>query len=347
MEIYFVILTLILLGNLGPLFSSILSKSTIESITLSNKDDETKQKFIELKEKLSEADFPFFVYEFLISAFSIFLTAFYFFNVYLIELYIIYIVVYIFIRIIFKSIGLKLSHMAIFFNKFFAFIYFISKPFILFNSKIETLFGADDLDEASREELNALVEEAMEDGSLDAGEYRILKNIIHFKNVFVSDVMTPRTVIFSYSEDGNIAEFLATPESQLYSRIPVWEGDSLDEGISGYIMTKDILRAALQGKTKAHLKNFKREISFIPENAELDIALNMFLQRKQHIFMVVDEYGGIEGLLTMEDVLETILGAEIVDEADKVVDLRDLAKNLRDKRIASNINKPEADDYQI
>jgi CBS domain containing-hemolysin-like protein len=94
------------------------------------------------------------------------------------------------------------------------------------------------------------------------------------------------------------------------------------------------LYAALKGNSSKKLRDFSREVYIIPENAELDKALDQFLQRKQHIAIVVDEYGGVEGLLTMEDVMETILGVEIVDEADKVVDLRLVAKERRDKRIA-------------
>ena len=99
-------------------------------------------------------------------------------------------------------------------------------------------------------------------------------------------------------------------------------------------MAKDILRAALAGRHTVPISKLRREVGFIPENVTLERALEQFLQKRQHLFMVVDEYGGVEGLLTMEDVLETMLGAEIIDEADHVVDLRALAKHRRDVRIA-------------
>ncbi|MGA2296429.1 MAG: CBS domain-containing protein, partial [FCB group bacterium] len=125
----------------------------------------------------------------------------------------------------------------------------------------------------------------------------------------------------------------------MYSRFPVWEGESLDKGVIGYTMSREVYHAALTGKSGQKLRELARDIYFIPENAELDIALDRFIKRRQHLFIVVDEYGGVEGLLTMEDVLETILGVEIVDEADKVVDLREVAKHLRDKRIATMSSK--------
>ena len=109
----------------------------------------------------------------------------------------------------------------------------------------------------------------------------------------------------------------------------------------GYVTTKEVFYAALVGDSKRPLTDFVRKIGFIPENAELGKAFDLLVARQQHLFIVVDEYGGIEGLLTMEDVLETILGVEIVDEADKVTDLRLLAKTKRDARIKtiSNFNE--------
>ena len=194
--------------------------------------------------------------------------------------------------------------------------------------------------EASREELTAMVESARQEGTLDDEEYRILKNIMHFSDVLVSDVMTPRTVVFSCNAMKTVGEIVNLPEMQMYSRIPIWDGNSLDDGVIGYVMSKDVYYAALTGKNNLPLKNLLREIDVIPENAQLDMALNRFLKKRQHIFLVVDEYGGIEGIITMEDVLETILGVEIVDEADRIVDLRELAKLHRDKRIAQNLQIP-------
>jgi len=106
------------------------------------------------------------------------------------------------------------------------------------------------------------------------------------------------------------------------------------DNIIGYVLSRDVLVAALRGDGNHPVRSLLRPVVFIPENVGLDRALEEFLQRRQHLFIVVDEYGGVEGLLTLEDVLETILGAEIVDEADRVVDLRQLAQQRRDRRIA-------------
>lgn len=194
-------------------------------------------------------------------------------------------------------------------------------------------------EEEAREELEALVETAREEGALDAGEYRIMTNIMKLSSIEVSDVMTPRTVVSALCIDQTVADAMKLPELQIFSRIPVYEGNGLDN-VSGYVMTKDILRAAIAGRHTVAIGKLKRDVGYIPENITLERALEQFLQKRQHLFMVVDEHGGVEGLITMEDVFETMLGVEIIDEADHVADLRVLAKQRRDARIAQ---KHEAD----
>lgn len=247
-----------------------------------------------------------------------------------------FIAIVLLLRFFFQSVGIRFADaLAVQLNIPIYILSMLLKPvtllIILINKPIKGTPNA----EESREEISELVESAHEEGAIESREYRILKNIIHFSDVLVSDVMTPRTVIFSCSADKTVDEVRTMSELQMYSRFPIWEGDSVDDGIIGYVMTKDVLLAALKGKGNMKIRDFIREIYFIPENAELDEALDRFLNRRQHILMVVDEYGGIEGLITMEDVLETILGVEIVDEVDRVVDLRQLAKQRRDSRIAS------------
>ncbi|MFH1050688.1 MAG: CNNM domain-containing protein [bacterium] len=216
-----------------------------------------------------------------------------------------------------------------------SFLNFITAPFHnLLNKIIEGISGKE-MEEASRDELNAMFETAHEEGSIETDEYRILKNIMHFSDVLVTDVMTPRTMLFSSHADLTVNDVVNLPEIQMYSRFPIWDGNSIDDGIVGYVISKDVLYAALKGKSTKKLREFSREVYIIPENASLDKALEQFLQRRQHLTIVVDEYGGVEGILTMEDVLETILGVEIVDEVDKIVDLREAAKHQRDKRIAN------------
>lgn len=205
---------------------------------------------------------------------------------------------------------------------------------LLFNFISEKIIGNKN-DEGSRDEITALVEEAREDGSIDPGEYRIMKNIMHLEKILVTDVMTPRTVLFSLEAHRSVGKAVSHQELQMYSRFPVWQGESIDDDLVGYVMTRDVLQAALENRNDLKLREFARGISIINENVELDNALEMFLNKRQHQFIVVDEYGGVVGLLTMEDVLEAMLGVEIVDEADKFIDLRLLAKQRRDEKLSS------------
>lgn len=212
-------------------------------------------------------------------------------------------------------------------------VHTIAFPFVVGHRMLMTLTQHQSDEEEAREELEAFVESARDEGALDAGEYRIMTNIMQLSSIVVADVMTPRTVVFGMPGTITIEEALTKPELQMYSRFPVYEGTDPD-GVVGYVIAKDVLRAALAGRKTTEIGKLKRHVHFIPENITLERALEQFLQQRQHMFMVVDEHGGVEGLLTMEDVMETMLGAEIVDEADHVVDLRQLAKQRRDARIA-------------
>jgi CBS domain containing-hemolysin-like protein len=215
----------------------------------------------------------------------------------------------------------------------------ICYPVGILLASIATRVGGPQTDEEAREEMEdeitAIMDEAVQDGTLDADEYRILTNIMQFSEVTVKDVMTPRNVVFSLPAATTVAEIVDRGELQTYSRFPICKEQSLDDVI-GYCLTRDILYAAVHGRHSLSMDKLCREVHFIPENVRLDKVLEEFLTRRQHLFLVVDEYGGVEGLITMEDVVETILGAEIVDEADRVVDMRQLASLRRDQRIAGS-----------
>ena len=238
------------------------------------------------------------------------------------------------LRVVAYILGIKMSgKTALKLTPIFEVMFTISSPLEVIYDKIAEKVSGIKPEDASRDEINALVESARDEGSLDDDEYRILKNIMNFSEVLVADVMTPRTVLFALHGDQKVEEVFEKEELNQYSRIPIWKGENMDEGIMGYALTKDILYAAIRSEKDKTISELTREINFINEETRLDKALEEFLRRRKHMFMVVDEYGGIEGLLTMEDVLETILGVEIIDEGDRVADLRVLAKQRRDKRI--------------
>jgi CBS domain containing-hemolysin-like protein len=238
-----------------------------------------------------------------------------------------------FIRTTMYSIGIRFSDkLFVSFAKIIYFFYvilqFLGKFYLLLFRKISSRN-----EEASLEDIQEVVETAHEEGTLQTGEYKIFSNVIKFNQVPVSDVMTPRTVIFACPADLTIEEALKLPEIKTFSRFPIYDGNSIDDKIVGYVVTKDIFQEAINNHLDKKLRELAREIHFIPENVTLDDALNQFLSKRQHIFLVVDEFGGIEGLVTMEDLIETILGEEIIDEADKYIDLREVAKRKRENRL--------------
>ena len=238
-------------------------------------------------------------------------------------------------RIIIYSLGMRFAdNLTLSFS---GSIYFFSKLasfFFLFSEGINNLLGGKETPEEAKDELSAMFESAREEGNIDEDEYRILKSVVKFSDVLVEDVMTPRTVVFSCPANITIEELVEFQQVKNYSRIPVWDGESIDDGLRGYVLTKDVLHAALTGDSKEKLKDFTNEMNRINENSTLDEALEQFLKVKQQMFAVVDDYGGFEGIITLEDVVETVLGFEIVDEADQVLDLREMAKRKRDRRIS-------------
>jgi len=248
--------------------------------------------------------------------------------------FVILIIITLLLKFIAYFTGIKLSKtMATKFVPFFELFYSVLSPLELLNEKLSHKVSGKNAEEFSREEITALFESAKDEGSLDDDEYRILKNIMNFSEVLVTDVLTPRTVMITLRASQTIGEVQDVTELSQYSRIPVWSDDHEEEEIIGYVLSKDIFLTALKGEKDKKISSITRELTLINENTRLDKALEEFLRRKKHMFVVVDEYGGVEGLITMEDVLETILGVEIVDEGDKVADLRVLAKQQRDKRI--------------
>jgi len=177
----------------------------------------------------------------------------------------------------------------------------------------------------SREEFVALAGEGRRGGHLDESESRIIQNLFRFKSLRAEDVMTPRTVIHAMSADTPIHEALELTERWPFSRIPVYKED-IDQMI-GYALRDDLLMAAAQGKGKQQLATLRREIMTTPEMASLSDLLEQMLDQREHIAVVAGEYGGIRGLVTLEDVVETLLGAEIVDEIDRIEDMQAYARS--------------------
>ncbi len=182
----------------------------------------------------------------------------------------------------------------------------------------------------TRAEIQMMATISNEEGNLAEREHRILSNLLHLDKVQVGDIMTPRTVIMAFPQEITIAEIMVQNKAIPYSRIPVYR-ETIDD-IVGFVLRHDILQAAAEDRHEQTLDAIVRDMHVVPETLHLPKAMEDFMQRKEHIFLVIDEYGGTAGIITMEDAVESLLGVEITDESDLVDDLRQLAQQRADRQ---------------
>ncbi|KAB1155899.1 MULTISPECIES: CNNM domain-containing protein [Tenacibaculum] len=182
----------------------------------------------------------------------------------------------------------------------------------------------------SREDFSAMTDIAEQEGVFQESESKVIKNMLNFKDVQAKHIMTPRTVIVTADENQTIQSFFEDNRLLRFSRIPVYSENS--DNITGYILKDQLLLAMVENKGNEPLKSIKRDI--IIANRELSIP-NLFeklIEQREHLALVVDEYGTVSGLVTQEDVIETLLGYEIMDESDNVADLQSLARKSWEQR---------------
>ncbi|MDT8389897.1 MAG: hemolysin family protein [Lentisphaeria bacterium] len=176
----------------------------------------------------------------------------------------------------------------------------------------------------SRAELGAMAKVGADYGDLNVSEYRILSNLLRLRTTKVEQAMTPRTVVFALPEDTCVSDVIKRFPAIPYSRIPVYR-EHMDE-TTGFVLKQEIFSYHAQGKGEVKLKDIKRKLRCIPELVSLLSAFESLLANDDHIAQVVDEYGGVEGIISLEDIVENLLGTEIIDETDHVVNLRSVAK---------------------
>lgn len=211
----------------------------------------------------------------------------------------------------------------------------IMTPAIWLSSLITRLIAKGKTDEAiTAEEISIMARLSLRTGGIKPFQEEAIERILTLQNKRVKDVMTPRTVVFSLSEHLTLGEASLTPTSWEHSRFPVY--DQNIEDVVGVVLTKELFIALAEGKKDMHLTELMRPVHFVAETAKLSGLLLEFLELKQHLFVVLDEYGGLSGLISLEDILEEILGREIVDESDMVADKRELARQRRNMIVANS-----------
>ena len=185
----------------------------------------------------------------------------------------------------------------------------------------------------SRADFTAMAKIGRQQGIFKHGESRIIQNLLSFNSILAKDIMTPRTVAKVAREDQTIQEFFEANKSLRFSRIPVYKETKDD--ISGFFLKDDLLTQIINGNGNAQLKEITREIQIVNEQLPLPSLFNLLMENREHIALVVDEFGGMAGIVTMEDVIETLLGMEIMDEFDNIEDMQILARKNWEKRAKS------------
>ncbi|MDT0689672.1 CNNM domain-containing protein [Salegentibacter sp. F188] len=182
----------------------------------------------------------------------------------------------------------------------------------------------------SPEEFIAITDAAEEEGMLKESETTVIKNLLVFKSVEAKDVMTPFSVAVTEDETTTIEEFHRSHKNLRFSRIPVYKNKA--NNITGFILKDEVLEEIIEEKGNEPLSSLKRNISVTNESTPIPELFEVYVQQRTHMSIVVDEYGNTVGLVTMEDIIETLLGLEIMDESDNIEDMQLLARQNWERR---------------
>lgn len=182
----------------------------------------------------------------------------------------------------------------------------------------------------SKEEFMAITDAAEEEGIFEGKETTVIKNMLIFEKVKAKDVMTPFSVAVTEDENTTIENFYKTHKNLRFSRIPVY--DKVHNNITGFILKDDVLEEMVEEKGQEPLSILKREIHIVSDKIPIPKLFDSFITKRTHLSIVVDEYGNTVGLVTMEDIIETLLGLEIMDESDHIEDMQALARKNWERR---------------
>lgn len=198
---------------------------------------------------------------------------------------------------------------------------------LVFMSEIMTklLFKKKPYVGTSREEISVMADMGQKEGILKEKENNIIQNLINLGQTDVKDAMTPRSVLVAADEDMTLSEFVKIKKFNSFTRIPIYK-ETLDD-ISGYILRPMVYENIIMGRGDMQLSKIKRDFIVVYNNLPLSTLWEKLLIKKEHIALVTDQYGGVDGIISMEDIIESILGLEIVDERDSFADMQQLARD--------------------
>lgn len=197
----------------------------------------------------------------------------------------------------------------------------------------------------TRSDFVAMTKIGTDAGVFEESESEIIRNLLRFERVRAEDIMTPRTVVVASSSDQTLQDFYDAHPNLRFSRIPVFQGDSRDL-VTGFILKDELLEQMVEGNTTKSIDELRRPIMVIPRAFPLPDLFGRLVEKREHIAVVVDEYGGLAGIVTMEDVIETLLGLEIVDESDHAEDMQHHARSKWEARArAHGLDVEDVDPY--
>lgn len=187
------------------------------------------------------------------------------------------------------------------------------------------LTGEEESGGPSEEEVLVFSRLAASGGNVRAEEHEWVRNALELDRVRARDVLTPRTVVETRNSEETVGSAAADPVAWKHSRVPITEGTDRDK-IVGVVFRREVFDAALAGQTERTMADLMHPVRFVPESLRGHELLRIFIRERRHIVLVADEYGGFEGIVTLEDVIESLLGEEIVDEHDEHADMQELAR---------------------
>ncbi|MCP3964441.1 MAG: HlyC/CorC family transporter [bacterium] len=208
---------------------------------------------------------------------------------------------------------------------------------LLYLSRLITkaVAGSRQADQISGEEIAVMARLGIREGVIAEGEGKVIENILSLESKTASEVMTPRTVLFTLDAELTVEEAHTREGVLTYSRVPIYLDSN--ENIVGIALRRDILSAVARDRLDVKLEELVQPVHFVLEKTNLSRVLRQFLERGEHLFVALDEFGGLAGVITLEDVMEEILGTEIVDESDRVTDLRELARKRREQVLSNTV----------
>jgi CBS domain containing-hemolysin-like protein len=216
----------------------------------------------------------------------------------------------------------------------------VMTPAIWLCSHVTGLIGRSESRESvSPDELKTMARLSLRMGEIKPYQESVIDNVLALDSKVVKDVMTPRTVIFSLSEHLSLDEASQGASKWEHSRFPVFDDDQ--EDIVGIVLTKELFIALAKGLKDMALTELMRPVHFVADTARLSNVLMEFIESREKLFVVLDEYGGLSGVISLEDILEEILGREIIDESDQVADKRALARERRGRLISRTTEDPK------